>query len=72
MTLLCFLVGSCWIFIEITEDITKDLKHLKRNKETDRNNRKIKMRFFKIVQLFSDAKQLSANSKHAKSLAKEK
>lgn len=64
LALFCFVVGSCWIFIEITEDITDDLKHLKRNKQTDRSNRKIKKHFFRIVQLFSDAKQLSSNSKH--------
>lgn len=63
LTLLCLFFGSSWIFIQFAEDITNDLKQLKRNKETDRNDRILKKHFFSAVQFYSDAKQLSPNFK---------
>lgn len=58
-TVLGFLVGSCWIFVKIVDDITTDLKHLNENVSSDRTMRIMKMRLHDIIEIYSDAKQLS-------------
>lgn len=60
LTALCLVVGSCWIFIGIVDDITNDLDRLNCNDETDHSEQCMKIRFFSTVQLYSDAKQLSS------------
>lgn len=64
-----FLFGSCWLFIDMAEDITKDLAAFSADvKSTEkraelverrrrRRRRQLVERFCDIIQLYSDAKQ---------------
>lgn len=52
-TAISFLVGSCWLFITILDDITNDL-----NKLNGRNRKKLQ-HFREIIVCYADVKQLS-------------
>lgn len=58
-TMLCFSVGSCWLFITIVRDITNDLTYLNCNKISASNIQTKKVQFYHIIEFYSDAKQLS-------------
>lgn len=51
---LCFLLGSCWLFVSIGEDIIKHLSVLNRRK-----NLQLKQHLCDIVKMYSDVKELS-------------
>lgn len=61
MPAICFLTGSCWLFILFANDITNNLKLLKFNGKLNRNRAEEKRRISKIVRIFSDVKELSAD-----------
>lgn len=59
---LCFLIGSCWLFVTIAEDITNDLKQLNINEDkvSHESRQKLQRRIIiNIVRLHVDATQLS-------------
>lgn len=58
-TVLHFLVGSCWLFVEAVKDITNDLAHFKGNEKADWNNPTMKLNFLSSIRFYLDAKQLS-------------
>lgn len=66
----CFLVGSCWLLISFIEDITSDLSLLTENNETSDGTSDgtsdVIVRFYEIVQFYSDVEQLSGNLQHLK------
>lgn len=52
------IVGSCWIFIVIAGDITKDATAFNKEAHTSNGNRiEMVKRFRDLVQTYSDAKQ---------------
>lgn len=54
----CFFFGSCWLFISIANDITKELTDFNVVvKSSDGNHPKLTKRFCDLVQVYSDAKQ---------------
>lgn len=55
------LVSSCYVEICIVKDITIDLIAMNRCEKFEGNQMEIRMRFCDVVQLYSDAKQLSRN-----------
>lgn len=57
-TILCFLVGSCWLFIVIIRDITSDLLESNRIEMYKSSNQDLKMRFRSIVEFYLDGKQM--------------
>lgn len=59
MPAICFLTGSCWLFILFAKDITNDLKLLEINGKLKRNRAEGKRRFCRIVRVYSDVKELS-------------
>lgn len=58
-TVLSFLVGSCWLFIEIVDDITTDVNHLNGDATSDESIRILKMRFHDVIEIYLDVKQLT-------------
>lgn len=56
---LSFLFGSCWLFVEMVNDITHDLAHFEGNETIDWNKPSMKLHFMNSIQLYSDVKQLS-------------
>lgn len=61
LTIICLLVGSCWLFIAFVEDIINDLTQLKIDEKSNATDREMKTCFSNIIQFYSDAKQLSLN-----------
>lgn len=59
MPAICFLTGSCWLFILFAKDITHDLNLLEFKGKLKRNCAESKRRFCKIVRAYSDVKELS-------------
>lgn len=57
--ILCYLMGSCWLFSIIVHDITDDLMHLKRTKNSDQSDRIMRERFHSIIRFYLDVKQLT-------------
>lgn len=57
--MICFSVGSCWLFITIIQDITDDLTYLNCNEITDFNIQSKKAQLYNIVKFYLGAKQLS-------------
>lgn len=54
--------GACWLFIHIAEDITKELSAFNNDIETSKENRvELSKRFCDLIQVYSDANQLSHN-----------
>lgn len=54
----CFFVGSCWLFIFIAEDITKDLVDFNSSAKNPKTNRmKLLKQFNDVIQLYSDGKE---------------
>lgn len=54
------LVGSCWLFMFIVQDITMDLTNFNLNVQSNEENQgQMIQNFYVIIQLYSDAKQLS-------------
>lgn len=52
-----FFFGSCWLFIFVADDITKDLSTFNAGKVKN-GNRVVKLkRFCDIIQVYTDAKQ---------------
>lgn len=56
---LCYLIGSCWLFICFTKDAADDLLLLNINGKLKRNRAEAKRRFLNIVRLYTDLKELS-------------
>lgn len=56
---MCFSVGSFWLFITIVRDITDDLTYLNCNDISESMIETKRAQFFKIVEFHSDTKQLS-------------
>lgn len=54
-----YFVGSSTLIIEFVKDITNDMSNLNVPAFNERNRKKMKKRFYNILQDFSDAKQLS-------------
>lgn len=53
-----FMVGSCWLFTFIADDITSDLPEFNRDDEMANKNQAEQLkRFCGIIQLYSDAKE---------------
>lgn len=50
-----FLIGSCWMFVSLAEDIASDLETM--NKLHD-NQRELTKKFMEFIELHSKAKQL--------------
>lgn len=59
LSVLSFLLGSCWLFISIGEDIKNNLSGLKIRQKSERNSMQVKQQLCDIVETFSDAKELS-------------
>lgn len=57
--LVCFIIGSCWFFIFIADDITKDLAAFNIDIKTSDGNHDHDMiqRFNILMQTYADAKQ---------------
>lgn len=55
--IVCILFGSCWLSIEFVKDLILELRHLNAEK-FKRNDSDLKVHFYKIVQFYTDAKQL--------------
>lgn len=53
------MIGSCWLFRAFIEDITSVLHVFDAEKIQNGNHTKNKERFCKIIQLYSDVKELS-------------
>lgn len=58
-TFIVFFVGACWSFISFIDDIAIELSCVKADGRSSSNQLEIRNHFCKIVQLFSDVKQLS-------------
>lgn len=58
-----FLIGSCWMLTTIVEDIANDFSFLNERQSQDEKRKSIKRHFLNIVQLYSDANQLSLSRK---------
>lgn len=57
---MCFFIGSCWLYIAFAKDITNDLNLLDIGGfESNEGRTKIKLKLCHIAQIHSDAKQLS-------------
>lgn len=58
---LCFLIGSTWMLMSFTKDITNELAHLNANETGTSTHRQtnVKVRFNAIIKSYSDAKQFS-------------
>lgn len=55
----CFFVGSCSLIMGFVKNITNDLSSLSVSAISKKNQKKkLKLRFYNILQDFSDAKQL--------------
>lgn len=60
MPIVVFLIGCCWLFIAFVKDISNDLPLLNEFKTCDRQIQQQRIEAFcNIIELFSDAKQLS-------------
>lgn len=57
---MCWLVGTCLLFTWLIEDITSELARLNPITSSNQHERDLKRQFFKIIQLHSDVRQLSA------------
>lgn len=58
--LLGFFIGMCWIVIALARDLTDQLTHLSYHGHSDQKLTKLKANFNQILQLYSDARQLSS------------
>lgn len=56
---ICFYAGSCFLFIAFVQDIENDLNALMVKKSHRKHNAKLKTQFFRIVQVYSEVKELS-------------
>lgn len=56
---ICFLIGSCWLFISFAKDATNDLSLLINVEKPRRNYAELGKRFCDIVRAYSDVKELS-------------
>lgn len=52
-----FMVGSCWLFTFVADDITEDLKAFNSAEATNENRVEKLKRFYDIIEIYSDAKQ---------------
>lgn len=59
LSAICFLVGSCWLFISFAKDMQYNLNLLNIGGESNENRLKQKERLCNIVNFFSDVKKLS-------------
>lgn len=58
-SVLCFLVGSCWLFITFIEDITQNLFVWNNDKTANRNHEDRLKCYCNIIQSYVDVNQLS-------------
>lgn len=65
---ICFCLGSGWFLMSFAEDITNDLRHLNVNKKPrlPDDRRELRLKFCKIIQLYTDVKELSDMFKRRK------
>lgn len=59
VTSIAFFICSCWLFVCIAKDITTDLPLLDCSKKSKPDDPTMKQRFCTIIQMYSDARQLS-------------
>lgn len=59
LSAICFLVGSCWMFISFANDMTNNLHLLNIGGKSEENHVKMKERLCNVVNFFSDVKELS-------------
>lgn len=57
--LLSFFIGTCWVVAAFAKDLTDQLTHLNYHGQTNQSHAELKGNFNKILQLYSDARQLS-------------
>lgn len=57
-TVMCFLVGSCSLFITIIRDITGDLTVLDCNESANNSKHSIQMQFRSVIEFYLDVKQM--------------
>lgn len=60
VTIVTFLIGTVWIFISFTKDISNDLLLLNADNKPSGRNADTKKKFIDIIQYYADIKQLSA------------
>lgn len=53
-SVICFLIGSCLLFIHFVKDIADDLPALNVNEPSDSNYMEVKKRFCDIIQSYTD------------------
>lgn len=58
-TVVCFLVGSCWLFISFIKEVSEDLCVLYDDKSAKRNHADLSKYYSNIIQTYADVKQLS-------------
>lgn len=60
---ICLIIGSSWVLITVAKDITNKLVHLSTIIDSSNTNeRQINKQFYKIVELFSNLKELSVKT----------
>lgn len=57
--LLSFFIGTCWLMLAFARDLTNQLTHLKYHGQTSRSHGQLKIKFNEILQMYSEARQLS-------------
>lgn len=57
MPFFTFFFGSCWLFVFIADDITRDLVAFNKGEVVNKNRAEKVTRFCDIIRIYSDAKQ---------------
>lgn len=58
-SLICFLIGACWLFIHFVKDIADDLSALNVSETSDSNRKEMMKSFCAIIQSYTDVTELS-------------
>lgn len=53
-SIICFLIGSCWLFIYFVKDIADDLSTLNAGEISSKNNKEVMDGFCNIIQSYTD------------------
>lgn len=56
---MCLLMGTCWLFVAFAKDLTNDLHFLNINLPSNSNSLQLRGHLCKLIQLYSDIKELS-------------
>lgn len=61
-SIICFVVGSCWLFVSFVKDVSQDIFVLNDDKSAKRTHTDLLKYYSDLIQAYADVKQLSTQN----------